>query len=145
MFRERQQTETPKMMDSAGIQVSDARQQQPDSSAAKDAAAVDGAVAGSSSQSSPSVRRLQTAVAKAKEAFWTFGSFVGPGFMISVAYSESCWGCSPFNNNIQYPRHPHLNSCKLQQTDMAQSTPATTPPTSQPVHPISTSSSSSSS
>lgn len=72
-------------MDTHGIQRSDAQQEQSDSSAEKNPVVVDNTTI----RSRPgSANRAKTALERVKHTFWTFGKFVGPGFMISVAYSE---------------------------------------------------------
>lgn len=73
-------------MDSHGIQRRSAQQEQSDSSAEKNVAVVDNTTL---TRTRSVQQRFRTAVEKAKSAFWTFGRFVGPGFMISVAYSKS--------------------------------------------------------
>ncbi|KAF5134470.1 Manganese transporter SMF1 [Metarhizium anisopliae] len=72
-------------MDTHGIQRSDAQQEQSDSSAEKNPVVVDNTTI----RSRPgSANRAKTALERVKHAFWTFGTFVGPGFMISVAYID---------------------------------------------------------
>ncbi|KAH0601584.1 hypothetical protein MHUMG1_00462 [Metarhizium humberi] len=72
-------------MDTHGIQRSDAQQEQSDSSAEKNPVVVDNTTI----RSRPgSANCAKTALERVKHTFWTFGKFVGPGFMISVAYID---------------------------------------------------------
>lgn len=77
-----------------------------------------------------SVAKARTVLEKTKHWFITFSKFIGPGFMISVAYSE----CLLL-----------VRCCPGAAADPSQSTLATTPRTSPPARPTSSSSSSSSS
>ncbi|EFY90509.1 transporter protein smf2 [Metarhizium acridum CQMa 102] len=72
-------------METHGIQRSDAQQEQSDSSAEKNPVVVDNMTIRSRPESA---NRAKTALERVKHAFWTFGKFVGPGFMISVAYID---------------------------------------------------------
>ncbi|KHO01762.1 transporter protein smf2 [Metarhizium album ARSEF 1941] len=69
-----------------GIQRSDARQEeQSDTSAKNNLGGVDGMAVRCRPEL---VDRAKMGFGRAKNMFWTFGKFVGPGFMISVAYID---------------------------------------------------------
>ncbi|TWU77696.1 hypothetical protein ED733_008330 [Metarhizium rileyi] len=72
-------------MDTSGIHRADADRGQSGSLAGKDGVVVDSTTGGSDLGS---VKNAQRAVEKAKRVFRTFGKFIGPGFMISVAYID---------------------------------------------------------